>query len=110
MPTDPTHVSIETLLNDRIVKGPAGRATDRQVSLAADTAVRVTPTAFASAMHIFNNTGETIYYGGSSIDNTKGVKFYNQSTLVINSPGSDFEIYFYQAGGAAVNLDIVEFY
>ena len=105
-----THISLEPLLNDRMVKGPSGTTTNRVVSLTADTAIAVTPTAGISAMHIFNDTGENIRYGGSGVDGNSGVKFFNQSTLVFDSPSDDFIIYFYNSGGAAVDLDIVEFY
>jgi hypothetical protein len=105
-------ISLEPLLNGRMVKGPAGPTTQRQVSLTADTPAEITPTSGCTAMHIFNNTAETIHYGGSTVSASSptGVKLFNQGTLVINAPKSNFSIYFVQTGGGAVNLDIVEFF
>jgi len=103
-------ISLEPLLNSRLVKGPSGPTTNRQVTLVSGTPKKVTPTSGCSAMHIFNNTAVNIRYGGSGVDGSSGVVLFNQSTLVISSPKSDFEIHFFQGSGSDKTLDIVEFF
>jgi len=104
-----TDISVEALLNSRMVKSPAGTTTDRQVTLTDATVIEVTPTSGISAMHIFNNTGSTINYGGSGVTASTGVRLYNQSTLVMQNPADDFILHFFQNSGGDLTLDIVEF-
>jgi hypothetical protein len=110
MPNDPTHISLEPLFNNRMIKGPAGTSTDSQLAMADSTPVPFTPSSGVSSIHFFNNTGGTVNYGGASVSDTTGVKIFNQGALVIDSPSDDFQIYFYQTSGGPTNLDYVEFF
>ena len=60
-----TDLSLEPLLNARMVKSPAGVTTNRLVSLVNGVATAVTPTAGVSSMWIYNGTGENLRFDGS---------------------------------------------
>lgn len=88
-----------------------GTTTNRVVSIVNGVATDVSPTdGTVREIHIINDTGQTLRYGGSSVDGSSGGYLYDKSTMVFKNPDSDFVLYFFQNSGADKDLDIVEMY
>ena len=104
------HISIEPLLNNRMVRSPSGTTTDRQVSLTDGVAIKITPTSGATMMLLFNPSTIQYQMGGSGVTTSTGFTLFQKSTFTILSPESDFEIYGIQNSGGDLNIDIVEFF
>lgn len=102
--------SSEQLLNISTVQSPGAPTTNRVVSLAATDSTSITPTSDCIEMHIYNDTGEILRYGGSGVDGSSGGRMVPTSTMVIKTPRPGFAIYFYNPDGSAKDLDIVEFF
>jgi len=105
-------VAIVDLQGNQVVPGGSigGNTTNRVVSLTDATAVAVTPTADTRELHIFNDTGQTLRYGGSGVTQTSGGILFNQGTIVFKNPDSDFSVWFIQSSGGAIDLDVIEFF
>lgn len=75
-----------------------------------NTATKVEPTSGATEIHFVNDMSTNARYGGTGVTASSGGLFFNQSTLIIKNPSSDFDIYFIQNSGSAKTLDVVEFF
>ena len=104
-----SNISLEPLLNQRIKGRLSGVTSNRQVTLNSAAAVRITPTSGCVEMHLFNEIGVSIRYGGSGVLVTTGGKIFTQGTLALN-PTDTFEIYLIPESGGAASLEIVEFF
>ena len=104
------HRSSESILNDRMVKGPKGTTTDTVLTCTNNSPKVLAVPTDVSAIHIFNDTSATFRYGGASVTTGTGGKLFPQSTMVMNSPFSDFELFFIQNSGGDLDLDIVNFF
>jgi len=87
----------------------AGVTINREVTLANNTAVKIEPTSGASEMHLVNDMATNARYGGTGVTASSGGILFNQSTLIIKNPSSDFDIYFIQNSGESKTFDVVEF-
>lgn len=110
MPAKNLHISLEPLLNDRLVQSPGGTTSNREFTATNSTATALSPTASATAMWIYNDTTTTFRYGGSGVDGSSGIEFFPKQTLIINNPKDDFLLYFFQSSGGDLVLDVVEFF
>ena len=96
--------------NGNSINSPNGTATNRQVTLADNTATEFTATADSTEVHLINNSGSTFRYGGGTVSATTGGLLFSGSTMVIKNPGSTFKLYFIQNSGGPLSLDVVEMY
>lgn len=102
-------ISLEPLLNQRIKGRLSGPATNRQVTINSAASVELTPTAGCKEMHIFNESGVTLRYGGSGVTTSTGGKLFNQGTMALN-PTDDFSVFIIPESGGPFDLEIVEFF
>lgn len=117
-----SNISLEPLLNRQqrvigsgyaekvVVEGVGGTTTNRVLAMSNNAATSDSPTADCVEIHYSNNTGTTVRYGGSGVTSTTGGKMQDGTTMVFKAPRSGFTIYFLQASGGSVNLDVVEFF
>ena len=103
-----TDISIEPLLNQRVKGRLSGNSSNRQVALNSSGAVQITPTSGCVEMHIYNNLGVSVRYGGSGVTTTSGGILFNQATLALN-PTNSFSFYMIPVSSSG-NIDIVEFF
>ena len=105
------HISLEPLLNERLVQGASGTTVDSELSLTDGVAKAFSPTAGATQVQIFNDSGVAeVRYGGASIAAGKGGKLFSNQTMVLQNPKDDLVLYFFQNSGGDIVLDVVEFF
>lgn len=85
-----------------------GTTSNRRVTLTNATAIEITASNNVRSMHIFNDTGVNVRYGGSSVSSSQGGMIYPGGTLPLNV-NSNSSIYLRQDSGGNVDIDIVEF-
>ena len=104
-------LSIQRFLNQSTIQSPSEPAQERVVSLNGQAATAVEQTNHdVTEIHIFNDTGEILRYGGSTVGASSGGALYPNQSMQFKSPQYGFKIYFYNPNAAAKDLDIVEFY
>lgn len=110
--SDSDYLSSENSLNDlrQLIENAqiTGAASNRQVTINPAAAVEITPTAGAKELHIFNDTGVGVRYGGSGVTTSTGGKIFNNGSLALRV-NSSTSLYLIPESGGDVNIEIVEF-
>ena len=104
-PSDPTHISIESLLNQSSIGSglnasiaatlvnQLGVCSNRAALSVTDTAQQITIGTDQRTMFLWNNGTAPVYIGGSSVDATNGAELVDGSYFFFNNVRDDFSFY-----------------
>ena len=118
MPSRPTDISLEPLLNRGKEDGDGIRVTPISEVGAVSNRTAVTVTATAQEITIgsgkrsiefHNSGGNNIYYGGSGVTSSTGIPIFTDEGRIFNKVASTFSIYVVCATGETSTLRIVEY-
>lgn len=111
------HISLEPLFNrskegDKVAFVPvdlAGAASHRTPLTINSTAQEVTIGAGKRTIEFMNTGDNVIYYGGSGVTSTNGIKLFSNQLKPFSNVKDTFSIYFVCDGVETSTLRIVEF-
>ena len=115
------HISQESLFNHGAVTGSGSRkpgfvpidsvgaTTNRSAVAITDSATKITIGTNKRTIEVQNVGTKTIYFGGSGVDSTDGIKIFPNGQKVWANVQDDFEVYFVCHTGESSNLAVVEY-
>ena len=91
-------------------RGGIGSPTERAAITVTAVAQAITISALQYTIELFNaDAANDIYYGGSTVDSTRGVPLYAGTGKIFNNVTDTFTIYVVCAAGLTANLRVVEY-
>ena len=117
----PDNISLEPLFNDgrpdvaggggaRVTSvEEIGAASNRTAITVNDVAQQITITAGKTAIEIENSGSSIIYYGGSGVNSSNGLRLFPNSKKVFTKVKSNFSLYVVTATGETSTLRIGEY-
>ena len=112
-----TDISVEPLLNNALINGSigitpvntVGQASHRAPITVNSTPQEITMTVGKRTIEIQNTGSKFIYYGGSGVSSSNGIKLFPQQVKAFANVKDDFSIFLVCDGADTAECRIIEY-